>query len=374
MKKIDELKQSLTNLKNEVRTLLDSNKVEDAEKKMQEVRDLEKSIKLQEELDKEDEREAGDKMEDRKDNEHVGKKNNADMEFRTIGKFLLNKEMTKEERESINVGNSGAILPEAFVNQVQVLSKGFPSLKRYCHVIPVATNSGKMPISEGSKTKKLAKLATDTEMVKEMITTKPVDFAVEDYGKIYPIENSVLEDTGVDLFNGLLAPDVAECSVNSENEEIIKIIKDNAVEGATGTDYKAITKTLNTKVLPSLLKGTIILTNQDGYDYLDNIEDANKRPLLVDSLAVEGGKTFKGREVVTMDNTDLVPTTEGKMPFYIVNLYALVKFFDRKGYEIAISKEAGFTYNQTFTRIVERFDTVKGDTRADFYVFQYNSC
>ena len=368
MKKIDELKQSLTNLKNEVRTLLDSNKVEDAEKKMQEVRDLEKSIKLQEELDKEDEREAGDKMEDRKDNEHVGKKNNADMEFRTIGKFLLNKEMTKEERGSISVGNSGAILPEAFINQVQVLTKGFPSLKRYCHVIPVTTNSGKMPISEGSETKRLAKLATDTEMVKEMITTKPIDFAVKDYGKIYPIENSVLEDAGVDLFNGLLAPDVAECSVNSENEEIIKIIKDNAVGGATGTDYKAITKTLNTKVLPSLLKGTIILTNQDGYDYLDNIEDANKRPLLVDSLAVEGGKTFKGREVVTMDNTDLVPTTEGKMPFYIVNPYALVKFFDRKGYEIAVSKEAGFTYNQTFTRIVERFDTVKGDTRADFYV------
>lgn len=368
MKKIDELKQSLTNLKNEVRTLLNSNKVEDAEKKMQEVRDLEKSIKLQKELDEEDEREAGDKMEDRKDDEHVGKKNNADMEFRTIGKFLLNKEMTKEERESINVGNSGAILPEAFINQVQVLTKGFPSLKRYCHVIPVTTNSGKMPISEGSGTKRLAKLAVDTEMVKEMVTTKPIDFTVKDYGKIYPIENSVLEDAGVDLFNGLLAPDVAECSVNTENEEIIKIIKDNAVGGATGTDYKAITKTLNTKVLPSLLKGTIILTNQDGYDYLDNIEDANKRPLLVDSLAVEGGKTFKGREVVTMDNTDLVPTTAGKMPFYIVNPYALVKFFDRKGYEVAISKEAGFTYNQTFTRIVERFDTVKGDTRADFYV------
>jgi len=369
MKKIDELNQELTAKKDEVRTLLNDNKVAEAETKMAEVRSLEQKIKLQKELDETEEREVDKKVEEN----NMDKRNeNKGMEFRAIGKYLLQNtdkavEMTPEERASVNVGNSGAILPEAFVNQLQVLIKGFPAIKQYCHVIPVTTNTGKMPVSSGSATRKLAKLATDTELVKEMIATSPIDFAVEDYGKIYPVENSVLEDAGVDFFNGLLAPDVAECSVNSENEEIIKIVKDNAV-AFTATDYKGIIKCLNTKILPSLKARTIILTNTDGYDYLDNLEDMNKRPLLQDSLAVEGGKTFKGREVVVMDSADLVPVTAGKIPFYIVNPFALVKYFDRKQYEIAVSKEAGFTYNQTFARVVERFDTVKGDNRANFYI------
>lgn len=370
MRKIDELRQQLATLTEEVRSLNESKKVDEAEAKLEEVRSLKKQIAIQEELDKEEERELEKKMESRKESEKVEnrKGNELEVQYRAIAKHLMGQELTTEERASVNVGNNGAILPEEFVNQLQVLTKGFPSLKRYTHVIPVKSNTGKMPISQGSTTRKLAKLATDTELVKEQITTTPVEFAVEDYGKITPIENSVLEDAGVDVFNGLLAPDFAECAVNTENAEIIAIVKDNAVAGASGTDHKAITKTLNTKVLPSLKAQTVIITNQDGYDYLDGLVDGNQRPLLSDSLAVEGGKTFKGREVVVLDNADLPEVTAGKKPFYIVNLYALVKFFDRKGIEIATSKEAGFTYNQTFVRVVERFDVVKGDARCAFFV------
>lgn len=290
-----------------------------------------------------------------------------DIEYRAIGKFLLKKELTEEERASINVGNSGAILPQGFVNQVQVLTKGFPALKKYTHVIPVTTNTGKMPISSGSQTKKLAKLAVDTEMVKEMCSTTPVEYAVEDYGKIIPTENSVLEDTGIDFYNSIIAPSFAEDSVNTENEEILSVVTANAT-AFTATDYTGISKCLNTKIAPALLKSTVIVTNQTSYDYLDtNAVDANGRPLLVDSLAVEGGKVFKGREIVVLDDADLV-SPANKVTFYVVNLYALVKFFDRKGYEIATSTEAGFTFNQTFVRVLERFDIVKGDARACYKV------
>jgi len=365
MKKIDEMKQEVTTKKEEVRSLLNDNKVEDAETKMAEIRMLEKKISLQQEIDEQEEREVDNKMtkENRKEERKMEDNN---MEYRAIGKYLLGKEMTAEERASVNVGNSGAILPQGFVNQVQVLTSGFPSLKKYAHIIPVITNTGKMPISSGSTTKKLAKLATDTELVKEMITTTPVEYATEDYGKIIPVDNSVLDDTTVDFFNGLIAPDFAECAVNSENEAIIDIVEANAVD-FTATNFGGIAKCLNTKIKPSLKKNTVILTNQSGYDYFDGLYDNQNRPLLSDSLAVEGGKTFKGREVVVMDDTELPAATDKKV-FYIVNLYALIKFFDRKVYEIATSKEAGFTFNQTMVRVIERFDAVKGDDRACFKI------
>ncbi|MBI6053003.1 phage major capsid protein [Clostridium perfringens] len=366
MKKIDELLRQKENLKGEVRTLMGENKIDEAESKMAEVRMLDKQIALEQELDEEEEREVEQELETRKNNEKGGDNMDKNLEYRAISKYLSGKELTQEERTSVNVGNSGAILPEGFVNQVEVLRKGFPSLKQYCHVIPVKTNTGKMPISEGVTNRKLAKLSTDTEMVKEMITTKPIEYAVEDYGKIIPVENSVLEDAGVDFYNSVLAPEFAECEVGSENDEIITLLKANKTE-FEGTDYKAIAKCINTKVVPSLQAGLVIITNQDGYDYLDQLVDGNGRPALSDSLAVEGGKTYKGKEVIVLANEDL-PNNSDKVPFYIVNLRALVKFFDRKEIEVAKSTEAGFTLNQTFVRLVKRFDVVKGDTRACFLV------
>ncbi|MDN4093569.1 phage major capsid protein [Brevibacillus agri] len=365
MKKIDELMQELSAKKDEVRSLLNDNKVDEAENKMSEVRSLEKKIELQKQLDKEEERKVEDKM---TKTVEVRDKQNTDLEYRAISKYLLRKEMTAEERASVNVGNSGAIMPEGFINQVQVLTDGFPSLKQYTHVIPVSTNTGKIPISQGLTERKLAKLATDTALVQQMITTTPVEFAVDDYGLIIPVENSVLEDAGVNFYQQIVAPEYAEASINTENEQILSVVQANAVAGASGSDYKAIIKTLNTKIKPSLLGGTVIVTSQTGYDYLDTLTDNNGRPLLTDSLSQAGGKLFKGRPVVVLADEAITPETDGKMPFYITNLRALVKFFDRKQVEVATSTEAGFTYNQTFIRVVQRFDVVKADNRANFYI------
>ena len=363
---LQELRQLKSDKKIEVRNLLETNKVNEAEALMEEVRGLDSKIKIAEELEQEEVRSLENQSKNKKEERGIITMNK-DIEFRAISKVLGGKELTTEERASVNIGNSGAILPEGFVKQVEVLRKGFPTLKEYCHVIPVTTNTGKMPLSKGVTNRKLAKLASDVELVKEMLALEPIEYAIEDYGKIVPVENSVLEDAGVEFYNEVLALEYAECEVGAENAEIISLIKANKVAFA-GTDYKAISKCINTKVAPALKAGLVIVTNQTGYDYLDSLEDANGRPVLSDSLSVEGGKTFKGKEIVVLDDEDLVPTTSGKKPFYVVNLRALVKFFNRKGIEIAKSSEAGFTYNQTFVRMVKRFDVVKGDARACFYI------
>lgn len=362
---VKEIREAIESKKVEVRGFIDAKDAEKAKVSNEELRGLKESLKIAEELEAEEKRDLENQKnekEERGNNMEINK----DLEYRAIGKMLAKKELTTEERASINIGNSGAILPQGFVNQVIFLQKGFPSLKKYTHVIPVTSLTGKMPVAKGSTTKKLAKLATDTELVKEMITTEAVSYTVEDYGKIFPVENSVLEDTTIDFYNSIVAPSIAEDAMNSENAEIIAIMEANKT-AVTGTDYKAIAKAINATV-PALKAGLVIVTNTDGYDYLDNLVDGQGRPMLSDSLAVEGGKTFKGKEVIVLDTTDLVPATEGKKPFYIVNLFALCKFFDRKGYEIATSTEAGFTLAQTFVRVLERFDVVKGDARACGYV------
>ena len=50
--------------------------------------------------------------------------------------------------------------------------------------------------------------------------------------------------------------------------------------------------------------------------------------------------------------------------FYVGDLESFVTFFDRNAYEMAVSKEAGFTKNATLLRCIERFDVKKVDTQA----------
>ena len=87
------------------------------------------------------------------------------------------------------------------------------------------------------------------------------------------------------------------------------------------------------------------------------------RPLLTDSLTVPGTKEFKGKRIVVLSNAHLA-SPEEKLTFYIGDISKAVAFFDRESYEMAVSKEAGFTKNATLMRVVERFDVKSVDTKA----------
>lgn len=120
----------------------------------------------------------------------------------------------------------------------------------------------------------------------------------------------------------------------------------------------------------------ILVTNQDGYNHLDSLTDEQKRPLLTESVAMPGAKFYKGKQIVTVSNAKLPSreiTTKDKdgndvkevlAPYFVGDMKEFITFFDRKGYEIAVSTEAGFTKNATMLRVVERFDTKVIDAEA----------
>lgn len=368
-KELREMLEQLNNIKSEVRELLAEDKIKDAETKMEEVRSLETKIKLQQELEEQEEREIEEKIEKREvDKNMESKVNSKELELRAIGKFLARQQLTEEERNLVTTTNGNAILPQGFVKEIETLRKGYVNLKNYVHVIPVSTNTGKAPLSKGMVTKQLADLQHDTEIVKDMVSLQPVEYTVKDYGKIVPVENSVLEDTTTN-FMDVLSEDFVECAVNTENAKIVDAIK-SVCANKNATDYKGLIKAIN-GLAPSARKRAIIVTNSTGYSYLDELEDKQGRPLLKVSMADGVEKlTFKGCEVVEVD-TEILEDEVGKAVFYIIDARKVIKFFDRKNYEIGVSTEAGFTYNQTLVRMLERFDVkaIADDTDIDVTKF-----
>lgn len=352
--KTQELKEKRSNLVNEVKVAAEAGNEDEARSKKLEAEGIEARMEVYEEeitslLDEIEEDRSKIPNEGRG---LTGEKKDEirKLQIAAMGNVIRGKELTEEQRAVMSSTNNGAVIPEEFVNYFEKLKEGYPSIKEHCHKIPVARNAGKMPVRVGANVNKLANLEEDKELVKAMMTTKPMPYDINDYGLLAPIDNSLLEDSEINFLE-YVNEEFGELAVNTENSEIIAILKE-VLEKETVTDYKGIVQAMN-ELSPNARTRAIIVTNNLGRGYLDGLMDKQGRPLLKE-LSDGGELTFKGRPVIEMDEELL--NTEEKIQLFIADCHTLVKFFDRKQYLIDQSKEAGYIKNQTMARIIERFD------------------
>lgn len=361
---IEELRQKIEELKVEARALNEENKLDEAEAKINEMRDLSKKLDNQIALEEEEKRDLQSQKQN-KERKEAREMNNKELEYRALVKAMLGERLTEEEQRQITDGNfnsnTGAIIPSEFINKVQIIRDGYKALKDYCDVIPVTSDNGKMPVT--SLDAELADLEEDTDMVATMLAMPEVDFKVGDKGLLKKVGNNILKDSPVNFIDGVLAQEFAVASVNKENKEICKVVNTNSKAVAVAEEAKVedVLATTISKEIPSVRNGLVIITNPEGYAYLDNLRDASGRKSDDISYGADGTLFFKHKEVIEMADKTLPALTSGKtMVFYVVNLKT-VPFFDRQQIEIARSTEAGFISNKTFVRAIERFD-VKANT------------
>ena len=192
-----------------------------------------------------------------------------------------------------------------------------------------------------------------------------VNFAIEDYAGIMSIPNDLLNDTDVNLMN-YIAQWIARKSIVTANSLISAIM--SAVSTTAFTDYKAIKKAYNITLDPSLANGAVIVTNQDGYQYLDTLEDGDGKPMLQPSLTDLTKMMFGGKEVIKYNNATLPTTgTVTKLaPMYVGNFKEAIQLFEKGSYQIDATNVGGtsFIKNQTQVRVIEREDVVAVDTGA----------
>lgn len=128
---------------------------------------------------------------------------------------------------------------------------------------------------------------------------------------------------------------------------------------------------LNVDLDPSISQGAIILTNQDGFHYLDTQKDSDGRDLLQPNPLNPTQKMFKGKPIVVMANRWLpsTGTTTKLAPMIIGDLKEAVVLFDRQQYSIASTNVGGksFARNSTDVRAIQREDVRAFDLDAVVY-------
>lgn len=287
---------------------------------------------------------------------------------RVFNKLVLGRALNEEEREFVNTagtpgqvestpGKGGYIVPEEQIATLVEFRRAYTALKSFCDVRTVSTASGKMP-TIGDEDGSLVAFDELNEINKSDVDFGQIAYSIKSYGDIIPVSNEILADTDIDLM-GVIGRRFARKSVNTENAKVLAALP---TKYTSITDYKGIVKALNVTLDPAISAASALYTNQDGYDYLDELVDSQGRPMLTASLADPGVMLFKGRAVRILKNSVL--QTKTTIPFYVGSMADAVAFFDRQQVSMAASADAGFTSNQTMIRAVERFDVQAEDADA----------
>lgn len=159
-------------------------------------------------------------------------------------------------------------------------------------------------------------------------------------------------------------------AVITENAAIINKLKYGKA-AKTLTTYTALSSSINIDLDPASLYNTVIVTNQDGFDYLDKQLDQNRRPILQPDPTNATVKRFKGFPVIVFSNAQFPSDQTYGAPVFYGNLEEGVKFVTCGYYKFATSSEAGFTSNTTLARLIELFDVVQWDSDDACYCFGY---
>lgn len=382
-KKLRELFAQLETMKGEVRALLGEDKVAEAEKKMEDVKALQKKIDLEKQLAAlEDELPDGSPVDPPAGADRTAAELEAEYK-RVFMKGLRRQRITQEDASIISEyqaaiheggvttdpdGDTGIIVPQDIQTRINEIMRTLNDLSAYVRVEVVNTLSGSRVLEKDEDMVPFA-VVDEYGEIQETDNPKftPVTYKLVKRAGFLPITNELLRDTDQNILQ-YVTNWIARKHVVTKNTLITTLLA--GLTAVPLADLDAVKSVINVTLDPAISQSAVVLTNQDGYHWLDTQVDGNGRYLLVDDITQPGRKLLFGKPVAVVSNRCLPSATEPNLaPVFIGNLSQLAVLFTRGRYELASTDIGGDAWRRDTTelRTITRDDLVLWDTNAAVY-------
>lgn len=392
-KELRELLAKLEQRKTEVRSFLAQDKTKEAEEMMNEVRSLQAKAKMLQELESEerDNLGGGEELGGRVTDLEKREDTELEREYQSIFlRGLRRQGITSDMRSvvqeyerravravmnegetspAIPAGDSHLLVPKDIQTQILTFMRSQHSdLGEYVNEISVSTLSGSRVLESLDDMTEFP-IIEEYGPIPEIDNPKfqNIEYKVKKRGGILPLTNELLADSDQNLV-AYITNWIGRKAIFTRNMQIIRLLKTLPKQDlANFGDIKTV---LNVGLDPAISQSSVILTNQDGYNWLDQLVDSQGRPLLQPDITQAGGYLYKGRRIVTVANKQLPSdTVTGKAPIVIGNLKELIVLFTRKFFELASTKEGGDAWRRDTTefRAIMRNDIKIWDPGAAIF-------
>ena len=250
----------------------------------------------------------------------------------------------------------GYLVPTEQLNILYEFRRMYSQLRDYCNVFQVSKPTGKFP-SIGAESGKLTSFEEITQITAHDVDFGQITWETTDYGDIIPVSNQLIADADFSIMS-IIGQRLARKGVNTENYAILSAINTELSTPTTITTYKQLLKAMNVTLDRAFYANMRIFLNQDAFQWLSTLEDAQNRPLLIPDVVAPDSYRFRGKEVVVVPN-GVMPTvtvsSDDLAPIYVGSMSDFVGFFERQGVELATSTDFMFDKYATAIRAVMRF-------------------
>ena len=233
-----------------------------------------------------------------------------------------------QQRAGLTSAGAQAVIPSEVVTPVFEGANAKQNLAQMATVKQVSTGSGKYPISIPDPTKFLATKDELAAIQDVNASVKDVAFTAKTYaGKIY-LSNELVDDSAIDIKQEVQSQ-LQQLVLNTDNHNVISLLQTLVSKKATNVDD--LKKIKNTEIDPAVLgsNGSMVITNQDGYNYLDTLKDSQGRYLLTEDVTAVSGKALFGLPIVVVSNA-VLPDVTSQFPVFIGNLPQTIAVFRRQ--------------------------------------------
>ena len=263
--------------------------------------------------------------------------------------------------------DGGLTVPKDIQTSIKELRRGQDALENYVNVEKVSTLSGSRVIEKYAEHTPFDNVEEESEFP-DVSTPQfeNIPYKIKKKGGILKVTRELLQDTAENILS-YLRRWIAKKSKATRNALIINKIDEmtNGKEVAiTGVDD--IKKIFNVKLDPDIASGSIIITNQDGFNWLDTQKDATGNYILQSDPTQRTKELLFGKYPIVKMSNKTLKTTSKKAPFICGDLKEAITLFDRENMTIEISTEAGDLWkkDQTGIKVRERLDIQAVDSEA----------
>lgn len=263
--------------------------------------------------------------------------------------------------------DGGLTVPKDIQTSIKELRRSQDALENYVNVENVSTLSGSRVIEKYAEHTPFDNVEEESEFP-DVSTPQfeNIPYKIKKKGGILKVTRELLQDTAENILS-YLRRWIAKKSKATRNALIINKINEmtNGKEVAiTGVDD--IKKIFNVNLDPDIASGSIIITNQDGFNWLDTQKDAMGNYILQSDPTQRTKELLFGKYPIVKMSNKTLKTTAKKAPFICGDLKEAITLFDRENMSIEISTEAGDLWkkDQTGIKVRERLDIQAVDSEA----------
>lgn len=373
-KELLELMNKIKAQKELVKNLVNENKIDEAKAAKEELKNLSDKFDVLYDLEAEADEAAKENIKNKaKKTEISNSKKESNAFVNAIKARLTESNISDEDKTILNQmsegspADGGLTVPKDMRTEIKELRRGEDSLEDLVNVEPVTTLSGSRVIEVSAEETPFdnideAKDFPDVETPK----FKNIEYKVKKKGGTLKVTRELIQDSAENI-KAYLKRWIAKKSKVTRNFLILKkadeMTKGKEKDVATLDDLKDI---FNVSLDPAIALTSKVITNQDGYNFLDKLKDSDGKYILQPDPTQPTRKLLFGTYPIRKLSNKTLKTTENKAPIYCGDFKEAITLFDRETLSVEMNTQGDSYWNKDLAgiKVRERLDINDVDSEA----------